>query len=55
MYDGPLIPLQGQVVPIFGGLFTVTTQDGFDIGCSILEWCPDNDHTTFEKPTEEEL
>ena len=55
MYDGPLIPLQGQVVPIFGGLFTVTTQDGCDIGCSILEWCPDNDHTTFEKPTEEEL
>ena len=55
MYDGPLYSLQGQVVPIFAGIFTATTRDGFDIGCLILEWCPGNDHTTFGKPTEDEL
>ncbi|TBU34481.1 hypothetical protein BD311DRAFT_649746 [Dichomitus squalens] len=55
MYDGPLADLQGTVVPIFGGFFTGTVQEGYHVGCLILEWCPQNDHTTFGKPTEEEL
>ncbi|KAI1793975.1 hypothetical protein LXA43DRAFT_875043, partial [Ganoderma leucocontextum] len=46
IYDGPLFHLQREEVPIFGGLFTETTQDGYDVGCLILEWCPGNDHTT---------
>lgn len=37
LYDGSLYLLQGQIVPIFGGLFTAATRDGFDIGCLILE------------------
>ena len=55
MYNGPLADLQGEVVPICGGFFTGTVKEGYHIGCLILEWCPQNEHTTFGKPTEEEL
>ncbi|KAI0756576.1 hypothetical protein C8Q80DRAFT_1116034 [Daedaleopsis nitida] len=43
MYEDVLRPLQGVVVPVFYGLFTGKTQDGMDVACMLMEWCPGND------------
>ena len=54
MYDRVLGPVQGSAVPIFYGLF-VNRQDGVDVGCLLLEWCPGNDPVAVGKPTEDVL
>ncbi|KAI0718850.1 hypothetical protein C8T65DRAFT_556750, partial [Cerioporus squamosus] len=54
MYDNVLFDLQGSAVPTFYGLF-VGMQDGVQVGCMVLEWCPGNDPVTEGKPTEDVL
>ena len=54
MYEGPLRKLQGFFVPTMYGMFS-GREDGTEVGCMVMEWCPGNDSATRGRPSPEKL